>query len=70
MFFSSVSFVRASVQGLGRMVTSFVLAVAEFPTGATVEQVSDETVWLLGAYYVPTILILWMSRIAVISLYN
>ncbi|MCB1683463.1 MAG: MFS transporter [Pseudomonadales bacterium] len=70
VFFSSVTFVRKSVQGLGLMVASFVLALAEFPTGATVEQVTDETVWRLGAYYVPTILFLWMSMIAVISFYK
>jgi Na+/melibiose symporter-like transporter len=70
IFFSSVTFVRKTVQGLGLMAASFVLALAEFPAGATVEQVSDESVWLLGAYYVPTILILWLGMIAVISLYN
>ena len=70
IFFSSVTFVRKSVQGLGLMVASFVLAMAEFPAGATVEQVSDEAVWKLGAYYVPTILTLWMSMMAVISFYK
>jgi Na+/melibiose symporter-like transporter len=70
VFFSSVTFVRKSVQGLGLLIASFVLALAEFPAGASVEQVSDESIWLLGAYYVPTILILWLGMIAVISLYK
>ncbi len=70
IFFSSVTFVRKSVQGLGLMVASFVLAMAEFPAGATVEQVSDQTVFKLGAYYVPTILTLWLSMMAVISFYR
>jgi Na+/melibiose symporter-like transporter len=70
VFFSSVTFVRKSVQGLGLLIASFVLALAEFPAGASVEQVSDESIWLLGAYYVPTILILWLGMIAIISLYK
>ena len=32
--------------------------------------VNDETVWQLGAYYVPTILALWMTMIAIISGYK
>lgn len=70
IFFSTVTFVRKSVQGLGLMVASFVLVLAEFPAGATVDQVSDEAVWRLGAYYVPTILTLWLGMIGMISLYN
>ena len=70
VFFSTVTFVRKSVQGLGLMVASFVLVLAEFPAGATVEQVGEDTVWRLGAYYVPTILALWMTMIAVISQYE
>lgn len=70
VFFSTVTFVRKSVQGLGLMVASFVLVLAEFPAGATVEQVSDDTVWLLGAYYVPTILALWLGMIGMISIYE
>ena len=70
IFFSTVTFVRKTVQGLGLMVASFVLYLADFPAGATVDQVSDEAVWRLGAYYVPTILALWMGMIAVISMYK
>ncbi|MDH5619967.1 MAG: MFS transporter, partial [Gammaproteobacteria bacterium] len=67
VFFSSVTFIRKSVQGFGLMMASLVLYWAKFPTGATVEQVSDEAIWRLGAYYVPTILIIWMLMMAVIS---
>ncbi len=70
IFFSTVTFIRKSVQGLGLMVASFVLYLADFPAGATADQVSDETVWLLGAYYVPAILALWLSMMAVISMYQ
>jgi len=70
VFFSTVTFIRKSVQGFGLILASFVLYVAQFPAGATVDQVSAEAVWRLGAYYVPSILVLWMAMIAVISGYK
>jgi len=70
VFVSASTFIRKCVQGLGLMLASFVLHWAEFPAGAGVDQVSDEAVWKLGAYYVPTILALWLSMMAVISGYR
>lgn len=70
VFFSAITFIRKSVQGFGLMLASLVLYLARFPAGAGVGQVSDETVWRLGAYYVPTILIIWMLMLAVISRYQ
>lgn len=70
VFFSSVTFIRKCVQGFGLMLASFVLHWAEFPAGVGAGQVSDEAIWRLGAYYVPTILIIWMLMMAVISRYR
>ena len=70
VFYSSVTFIRKCVQGLGLMVASFVLYLAEFPAGAAVADVNEETLWRLGAYYVPAILTLWMVMIAIISGYK
>ncbi|NCF59643.1 MAG: sugar transporter, partial [Gammaproteobacteria bacterium] len=70
VFFSAITFIRKSVQGFGLMLASLVLYLARFPAGAGVGQVSDETIWRLGAYYVPTILIIWMLMLAVISRYQ
>lgn len=70
VLFSTVTFIRKSVQGFGLILASFVLHWAAFPAGATVAQVTDESIWLLGAYYVPTILTLWLSMIVAISAYK
>ncbi len=70
VFSASVTFIRKSVQGFGVMAASFVLALAQFPTGGDTTQVPDTTIWSLGAYYVPTILFLWLTMIAVISTYQ
>jgi len=70
VFTSAVTFVRKSVQGFGVMAASLVLALAQFPTGADTANVSEDAIWRLGAYYVPTILLLWMTMMAVISTYR
>jgi Na+/melibiose symporter-like transporter len=70
VFFSAVTFIRKSVQGFGLMMASFVLYMADFPAGAGVDQVSDAAVFRLGAWYVPTILLLWLTMIAVIAGYR
>jgi hypothetical protein len=47
-----------------------VLTVAGVQAGADPTQVSEETIWRMGAYYVPTILALWMTMIAIMSGYR
>ena len=39
-------------------------------TGADATHVSAETTWRLGALYVPTILALWMTMLAILALYS
>ena len=70
VFFSSVTFIRKSVQGFGLMLASFVLYWAGLSAGATVDQVSDETVWRLGTYYVPTVLFIWMLMMVAMTAYK
>ncbi|MGY4397919.1 GPH family glycoside/pentoside/hexuronide:cation symporter [Sphingomonas sp. UYAg733] len=70
VFFAAVTFVRKTVLGLGLIAASLILTLADFPVGARQGQVSADTLWRLGAYYVPTILALWLGMIAVLSLYR
>ncbi|MEL6519987.1 MAG: MFS transporter [Pseudomonadota bacterium] len=70
VFTAAETFIRKSVQGLGVAAATLVLTVAAFPAGADVEQVSDESIFKLGLYYVPLVLFLYMTMIAVISTYR
>ncbi len=70
VFFAAVTFVKKTVLGLGLLAASFILTLAAFPVGAAVGEVSPDTLWRLGAYYVPTILALWLTMIAVLSTYR
>ncbi len=70
LFFSATTFIRKMVQGIGVLVAGFLLSLAGVPAGAAAGAVSDEAAWRLGAYYAPTVLVLWMAMIAVISTYK
>jgi Na+/melibiose symporter-like transporter len=70
IFFAAVTFTRKSVQGLGVLAASAVLALAQFPKGATQAEVDAETAWRLGAWYAPTILLFYMAMMLVISTYR
>ncbi|MEE2893399.1 MAG: MFS transporter [Pseudomonadota bacterium] len=70
IFYSAVTFIRKSVQGFGILAASFVLYLAGLESGAAAADVSDETVWRLGAYYVPSVLGLYLTMMVVISFYR
>lgn len=70
VFTAAETFIRKSVQGFGVMAATLVLTLAGFPAGADVEEVAPDAVWRLGAYYVPLVLCLWLTMIAVISTYR
>lgn len=70
LFFSAATFIRKLVQGLGVIAAGVVLWLAQFPEGATPEDVSADSIWRLGAYYVPILLFVWLAMIAVISTYK
>jgi len=70
IFFAASTFIRKVVSGIGIMAATFLLTLAQFPAGADPSEVSPEAVWRLGAYYVPTILTLWMAMMFVIFTYK
>lgn len=64
------TFVRKLVNGLGVLTATYLLTLAKFPAGAAPSQVPAEAIRLLGAYYVPTIVGLWMAMMVAISAYR
>ncbi len=70
LFFAATTFMRKWGEGFGIVVAGFVIAGVGLATGAQQGEVSDATLWRLGAAYVPTILVLWLSMIGLISLYK
>lgn len=70
IFFAASTFIRKSVQGLGVITAGFVLAAAQFPAGVKPDQVPTEALTRLGLFYVPTILFLWLTMLAIMSTYR
>ena len=70
IFFAASTFIRKSVQGLGVITAGFVLAAAQFPAGVKPDQMPDEALTRLGLFYVPTILFLWFTMLAIMSTYR
>ena len=70
VFASATTFTEKIVNGAGLMIAGFLLTLAGVKTGADASHVAPAAVWRLGAYYVPTILTLWMTMVAVIGGYR
>jgi len=70
IFFAASTFIRKTTQGIGLMAASMLLYLADFPQGADTTQVSAESVDHLVTLYIPTILVIWLTMIAVISSYR
>jgi Na+/melibiose symporter-like transporter len=70
VFVAAETFIEKSVRGVGVMGATTILTLAGLPSGAKVNEVSADAIWWMGAYYVPTVLALWIAMIAVISSYR
>lgn len=70
VFFAAVTFTRKATQGLGAFAAGIVLSVISFPQGAAVDDVSPDTLWQLGAYYAPSLLLLWTLMIVAVFFYR
>ncbi|MEM1196083.1 MAG: MFS transporter [Pseudomonadota bacterium] len=70
VFTAAETFVKKAVEGLGVLFASAVLFLAGVERGADASEVSADSIWYVGAYYVPTVLSLWLIMIAVISTYR
>lgn len=70
VFIAAETFIDKAVRGIGVMAATTILTLAGFPPGANPEDVSADATWWMGAYYVPIVLALWMTMIAIIATYR
>ncbi|MEM7701833.1 MAG: MFS transporter [Pseudomonadota bacterium] len=70
VFFAAATFMRKCGEGFGIVIAGFVLAGVGLATGAQQGEVPEDTLWMLGAVYVPIVWALYGSVIAVISFYD
>jgi GPH family glycoside/pentoside/hexuronide:cation symporter len=70
VFFAANTFIQKMTTGVGLMVATVVLVLAQFPAGADPSQVSDETLMRLGWYYLPILLLLRLAMTGAMLLYS
>ncbi|MBX9662803.1 MAG: MFS transporter [Novosphingobium sp.] len=70
VFIAAETFIDKAVRGIGVMAASTILTLAGLPPAAKPADVSPEAIWRMGAYYVPIVLALWLTMIAVIATYR
>ncbi len=70
LFFAAATFMRKFGEGFGIVLAGFILSFVGLAAGAQQGELSEETIWMLGAVYVPVILTLFMTVIGVVSFYD
>lgn len=76
LFAAAITFIRKSVQGFGVLGAGFIIWLADFPEPESklkpisADQIPAEAMWRFGAYYAPTLLVLWTAMIVAISFYH
>jgi Na+/melibiose symporter-like transporter len=70
VFFAAITFTRKAVQGFGVMAAATVLSLINFPKGVAPGLVSQDVLFHLGAFYAPSIFVIWMLMIASLSFYG
>lgn len=70
VFFATMTFVKKFVQGFGVVMATTILTFAQFPVGVAPGSVPADTLFRLGALYVPAMVTVWMLMIVCISYYE
>jgi Na+/melibiose symporter-like transporter len=70
VYYAAMTFTRKTTQGLGVLGAGVILSLVAFPQGAKPASVPPDTLWSLGAFYAPTLLILYLAAIYCVSRYK
>ena len=70
VFFAAITFTRKTVQGIGVLVSGFILSIAGLDGVLGSEEITQEKVDTFALLYVPTLWVLWGVMLACIGLYR
>ena len=70
VFYAAVTFTRKASQGMGAALAGIGLSLIAFPQGEAAKTASDEKLWQFGAFYAPTLWLLWMAMLFAIGRYK
>ncbi|MFN2100873.1 MFS transporter [Altererythrobacter sp. MF3-039] len=70
VYYAAITFTRKTTQGLGVFAAGIILTLIAFPQGAEPGTVNEDIVWKLGAFYAPTLLVVWSIMLFALSRYK
>ncbi len=70
VYYAAMTFTRKTTQGLGVLSAGLILSLIAFPEGADPASVEPEILWNLGAFYAPSLLVLWLTALFFVSRYR
>ena len=70
VYFAAITFTRKATQGLGVLAAGLILSAIAFPQGAEPGTVDEDIIWRLGAYYAPSLLVIWGIMLLCLSRYR
>ena len=70
VFFSALTFIRKTTQGIGAFVAGLILQAVAFPQGAAPADVPTESVLQLGTLLVPSQWVLWGVMLVALAYYR
>ncbi|MEX0341930.1 MAG: MFS transporter [Erythrobacter sp.] len=70
VYYAAMTFTRKTTQGLGVLAAGLILSLIAFPEGADPASVDPRILWNLGAFYAPSLLVLWLTALFFVSRYK
>ncbi|MEM9740260.1 MAG: MFS transporter [Pseudomonadota bacterium] len=70
LLFAVMTFSRKSVEGVGLLSASVILALINFPESANPGEVPTNTIFQLGAFYAPAVFLFWAISLVFLSQYR
>ena len=70
VYYAAMTFTRKTTQGLGVLAAGLILSGIGFPEGADPGTVDTDTVWQLGAWYAPSLLVLYLGALFFVTRYK
>ncbi|MBX7457678.1 MFS transporter [Qipengyuania sp. 1NDH17] len=70
VYYAATTFTRKVTQGIGVAAAGAILSLVEFPDNAEPGSVPEDTLWQLGAFYGPSLLLLYLGALYCISRYR
>jgi len=70
VYYAAMTFTRKTTQGFGVLAAGLILSFIAFPENSEPGTVDPDTIWSLGAFYAPSLLVLYLAGLYCVSRYK